>query len=86
MTGLSQVINPLVSTNFGCFSFLIGVCSKEKCWTCVGKGGKTSLTGVEIGIGISAAEKTWRMLRAIGDIAFAYGFSQVLVEIQVMFC
>ncbi|XP_021847742.1 amino acid permease 6 [Spinacia oleracea] len=47
-----------------------------------GNGGRTTLTGVEIGMGISAAEKTWRMLRAIGDIAFAYGFSQILVDIQ----
>ncbi|XP_073129048.1 amino acid permease 8-like [Henckelia pumila] len=47
-----------------------------------GKGGKTTLTGVEIGIGISAADKTWRMFRAFGDIAFAYAYSQVLVEIQ----
>ncbi|XP_047328903.1 amino acid permease 8-like [Impatiens glandulifera] len=43
---------------------------------------KSSLTGVEIGLGISAADKTWKMFRALGDIAFAFTFSQVLVEIQ----
>ncbi|KZV37208.1 amino acid permease 8-like [Dorcoceras hygrometricum] len=47
-----------------------------------GKGEKTTLTGVEVGIGISAADKTWRMFRAFGDIAFAYTYSPVLVEIQ----
>lgn len=42
------------------------------------------MTGVEIGIDdLSAAEKTWRMFRAFGDIAFAYTYSQVLIEIQV---
>ncbi|KAL0330387.1 UNVERIFIED_CONTAM: Amino acid permease 1 [Sesamum radiatum] len=47
-----------------------------------GQGGRTTLTGVEVGIGLSAAEKTWRMFRAFGDIAFAYTYSQILVEIQ----
>ncbi|KAL7122004.1 hypothetical protein ACP275_01G018800 [Erythranthe tilingii] len=47
-----------------------------------GQGERTTLTGVEVGIGLSAAEKTWRMFRAFGDIAFAYTYSQILVEIQ----
>ncbi|KAL2925496.1 Amino acid permease 6 [Bienertia sinuspersici] len=47
-----------------------------------GKGGTTTLTGVVIGIDVTAAGKTWRMFRALGDIAFAYSFSQVLIEIQ----
>lgn len=47
-----------------------------------GNGGRTTLTGVEVGIDVTAAEKTFRMFRALGDIAFAYNFSQVLIEIQ----
>ncbi|KNA14443.1 hypothetical protein SOVF_106820 [Spinacia oleracea] len=47
-----------------------------------GKGGRTTLTGVEVGIDVTSAEKIWTMFRALGDIAFAYSFSQVLVEIQ----
>ncbi|XP_057525020.1 amino acid permease 6-like [Amaranthus tricolor] len=47
-----------------------------------GNGGRTTITGVEVGIDVTAADKTWRMFRALGDIAFAYTFSQVLVEIQ----
>ncbi|XP_074286958.1 amino acid permease 8-like [Silene latifolia] len=47
-----------------------------------GSGGKTTLTGVEVGIDVTGAEKTWKMFRALGDIAFAYSFAQVLVEIQ----
>lgn len=41
------------------------------------------MTGVEVGVDLSASEKTWRMFRAFGDIAFAYTYSQILVEIQV---
>lgn len=48
-----------------------------------GQGGRTTLAGVEIGVDLSASEKTWRMFRALGDIAFAYTYSQLLVEIQV---
>lgn len=48
-----------------------------------GQGRGTTLSGVEVGISISAAEKTWRMFRALGDIAFAYTYSQILIEIQV---
>ncbi|KNA14446.1 hypothetical protein SOVF_106850 [Spinacia oleracea] len=47
-----------------------------------GKGGKTTLTGVEIGVGFTAADKTWKVLTALGDIAFAYLISQVLIDIQ----
>ncbi|CAO2816779.1 unnamed protein product [Amaranthus hypochondriacus] len=47
-----------------------------------GNGGRTTLTGVEIGMGVTTAQKTWKMLTALGDIAFAYGFTQVLVDIQ----
>ncbi|KAL8537298.1 hypothetical protein ACS0TY_012448 [Phlomoides rotata] len=47
-----------------------------------GDGGRTTLTGVEIGVDLSASEKTWRMFRAFGDVAFAYSYSQILVEIQ----
>ncbi|RDX81802.1 Amino acid permease 6 [Mucuna pruriens] len=44
--------------------------------------GRTSLTGVQIGVDVSGTEKIWKMFQAIGDIAFAYAFSNVLIEIQ----
>uniref|UniRef100_A0A803LBJ0 Amino acid transporter transmembrane domain-containing protein n=1 Tax=Chenopodium quinoa TaxID=63459 RepID=A0A803LBJ0_CHEQI len=48
-----------------------------------GKGGRTTLTGVEIDVDVSStADKAWKMLTALGDIAFAYLVSQVLVYIQ----
>lgn len=43
---------------------------------------RTSLTGVQVGVDVSATEKVWRMFQGIGDIAFAYAFSNVLIEIQ----
>ncbi|MFQ6640034.1 hypothetical protein Gotur_014844 [Gossypium turneri] len=43
---------------------------------------RTTLTGVIVGVDVSGSEKVWRILQAIGDIAFAYSFSNVLIEIQ----
>ncbi|CAH1426109.1 unnamed protein product [Lactuca virosa] len=43
---------------------------------------KTSLTGVPVGPDMSGMEKMWNIFSAIGDIAFAYSFSLVLLEIQ----
>lgn len=50
-----------------------------------GEGGghvRTSLTGVQVGVDVTGAEKVWRTFQAIGDIAFAYAYSNVLIEIQ----
>ncbi|KAL2529347.1 Amino acid permease 6 [Forsythia ovata] len=43
---------------------------------------RTSLTGVTVGVDVSGSEKVWRSFQAIGDIAFAYAYSTVLIEIQ----
>ncbi|KZV31570.1 Amino acid permease 6 [Dorcoceras hygrometricum] len=43
---------------------------------------RTSLTGTSVGVDVSGSEKIWRSFQAIGDIAFAYAYSTVLVEIQ----
>ncbi|KAL8141233.1 hypothetical protein V2J09_007254 [Rumex salicifolius] len=42
-----------------------------------------SLTGVKIG-DVTEAEKIWRTFQALGDIAFAYSYSMILIEIQTM--
>ncbi|KAK0580292.1 hypothetical protein LWI29_000402 [Acer saccharum] len=47
-----------------------------------GNTGKTSLTGVVVGVDVTSSEKLWGSFQAIGNIAFAYAFSTVLVEIQ----
>ncbi|TKY51056.1 Amino acid permease 6 [Spatholobus suberectus] len=46
---------------------------------------KTSLTGLIVGEDVTSKEKLWNTFRAIGNIAFAYAFSVVLVEIQASY-
>ncbi|KAJ6954292.1 amino acid permease 3-like [Populus alba x Populus x berolinensis] len=40
-----------------------------------------SLTGISIGT-VTQTQKIWKSFQALGDIAFAYSFSMILVEIQ----
>uniref|UniRef100_A0A7N0TYN4 Amino acid transporter transmembrane domain-containing protein n=1 Tax=Kalanchoe fedtschenkoi TaxID=63787 RepID=A0A7N0TYN4_KALFE len=42
---------------------------------------KGSLTGVSVG-SVSETQKIWRSFQALGDIAFAYSYSMILIEIQ----
>ncbi|KAK8947980.1 Amino acid permease 3 [Platanthera guangdongensis] len=44
-------------------------------------GFKGSLTGISIGA-VSQTQKIWHTLQAFGDIAFAYSYSIILIEIQ----
>ncbi|WVZ96175.1 hypothetical protein U9M48_041844 [Paspalum notatum var. saurae] len=49
----------------------------------VSNGGfKGSLTGISIGADVTSTQKVWHSLQAFGDIAFAYSFSNILIEIQ----
>ncbi|GFS37618.1 amino acid permease 2 [Actinidia rufa] len=42
-----------------------------------------SLTGISIGVGnVTQTQKIWRSFQALGDIAFAYSYSLILIEIQ----
>ena len=50
-----------------------------------GNQGRTSLTGVQVGVDVTLEEKIWNILTAMGNMAFAYAFSMVLIEIQVSF-
>ncbi|XP_050363496.1 amino acid permease 3-like [Argentina anserina] len=43
---------------------------------------KGTLSGVSIGLHVTQAEKVWRIFQALGDIAFAYSFAIVLIEIE----
>ncbi|KAK4854452.1 hypothetical protein QYF36_024036 [Acer negundo] len=47
-----------------------------------GKGEKTTLTGVEIGLDLTTVEKTWRIFQAMGDMALACAYSAILIEVQ----
>ncbi|KAL7246206.1 hypothetical protein ACSBR2_001355 [Camellia fascicularis] len=42
---------------------------------------KGSLTGISIGT-VTETQKIWRSFQALGDIAFAYSYSIILIEIQ----
>ncbi|XP_058773820.1 amino acid permease 6-like [Vicia villosa] len=43
----------------------------------------TGLTGVVVGVDVTTtSEKMWNTFQALGNIAFAYGFSVVIVEIE----
>ncbi|KAE9618644.1 hypothetical protein Lal_00047964 [Lupinus albus] len=42
----------------------------------------TGLTGVRVGVDVTSSQKMWNTFQSIGNIAFAYAFSTVLVEIQ----
>lgn len=48
-----------------------------------GKVGKTTLTGTVIGVDVTASDKVWKAFQAVGDIAFSYAFTTILIEIQV---
>ncbi|KAG8369153.1 hypothetical protein BUALT_Bualt15G0121700 [Buddleja alternifolia] len=43
---------------------------------------RTTLTGTTVGVDVSGSDKVWKSFQAIGDIAFAYAYSTVLIEIQ----
>lgn len=43
---------------------------------------RTTLTGTTVGVDVTGSEKIWRTFQSIGDIAFAYNYSTVLIEIQ----
>ncbi|OAY76621.1 Amino acid permease 1 [Ananas comosus] len=50
--------------------------------TISGGTGRTTITGTEVGVDVDAAQKVWMTFQALGDIAFAYSYSMLLIEIQ----
>ncbi|KAG0498930.1 hypothetical protein HPP92_003621 [Vanilla planifolia] len=42
----------------------------------------TTVTGTIVGIDVTEAEKVWNVFNALGNIAFAYSYSMILIEIQ----
>ena len=42
-----------------------------------------TLGGISTAVSLTRAQKVWRILPAIGDIAFAFPFSPLVLEIQV---
>lgn len=43
---------------------------------------ETGLTGVVVGVDVTGSNKIWNTFQALGNIAFAYAFSMVILEIQ----
>ncbi|XP_058773917.1 amino acid permease 6-like [Vicia villosa] len=43
---------------------------------------ETGLTGLVVGVDVTSTQKMWNTFQALGNIAFAYAFSMVFVEIQ----
>ena len=43
---------------------------------------KGTLTGVTVGT-VTPTQKVWRTFQSLGNIAFAYAYSMILIEIQV---
>lgn len=61
------------------YSFIgLGLCISQ--WASNGEiGGRLAGSGA-----VSSSKKAWNSLQALGNIAFAYTFAEVLIEIQVL--
>ncbi|RZS09663.1 hypothetical protein BHM03_00040754 [Ensete ventricosum] len=83
--GIVQVIgvppSPVLQDQLNSLMHSGSDCSALLCFLTANKGFKGSLTGISIGA-VSPTQKIWRSLQALGDIAFAYSFSLILIEIQ----
>ncbi|CAL5417968.1 unnamed protein product [Camellia sinensis] len=79
-----SILAAVMSFAYSSIGVGLSIAKVAECMT-MGEGGahaRTSLTGVTVGVDVSASEKVWRSFQAIGDIAFAYAYSTVLIEIQ----
>ena len=47
-----------------------------------GPTGKTTMTGTQVGVDVDSAHKVWMTFQALGNVAFAYSYAIVLIEIQ----
>jgi amino acid permease len=44
--------------------------------------GKTAMTGTQVGVDVDSAHKVWLTFQALGNVAFAYSYAIILIEIQ----
>lgn len=63
-------------------AYWLYICIKSNTKNAGGVHVKTSVTGVPIGNNNSAVDKMWKTFSALGNIAIAFAFSIVLIEIQ----
>ncbi|CAN1284838.1 Amino acid permease 1, partial [Linum perenne] len=86
---LSQLPNfhklAFISVIAALMSFAYATIGLALCIAKIAEGGVhpvTGLTGVRIGSDVTASQKVFQSLQAIGDIAFAYSYTPLLLEIQ----
>ncbi|WVZ53724.1 hypothetical protein U9M48_004629 [Paspalum notatum var. saurae] len=72
-----SILAAAMSFTYSAIGLALGVAQ-----TVANGGAKGSLTGIGIAAGVTPAQKVWRSLQAFGDIAFAYSYSVILIEIQ----
>ncbi|KAL6181700.1 hypothetical protein ACLB2K_048349 [Fragaria x ananassa] len=72
-----SIVAAIMSFTYSRIGLAIGIAKVAETGTIQG-----SLTGVTIGVQVNRAEKIWRIFQALGDIAFAYSFAIVLIEIE----
>ncbi|XP_057440176.1 amino acid permease 2-like isoform X2 [Lotus japonicus] len=71
-----SIVAAIMSFTYSLIGLYLGIAKVAETGTIKG-----SLTGVSIGM-VTKAEKAWGVFQALGDISFAYTFSQILMEIQ----
>nr|QDR71478.1 amino acid permease [Areca catechu] len=71
-----SIVAAVMSFTYSSIGLILGIVQ-----TIENKRLKGSLTGISIGA-VTDTQKIWRSLQALGDIAFAYSFSIILIEIQ----
>nr|POE91095.1 amino acid permease 1 [Quercus suber] len=60
----------------------VTVIGQTQLWWIERKNGSTSIAGVTVGVDVTRSQKAFNSLQALGNIALAYFFSNVLIEIQ----
>uniref|UniRef100_A0A0D9XQ10 Amino acid transporter transmembrane domain-containing protein n=1 Tax=Leersia perrieri TaxID=77586 RepID=A0A0D9XQ10_9ORYZ len=72
-----SIVAAVMSFTYSTIGLSLGIAQ-----TVTNGGFRGSLTGISVGNGVTSMQKIWRSLQAFGDIAFAYSYSIILIEIQ----
>jgi amino acid permease len=73
-----SIVAAVMSFTYSTIGLALGIAQ-----TVANGGIKGSLTGLSVGPDVTSMQKVWRSLQAFGNIAFAYSYSIILIEIQV---